>query len=67
MNPTEIRKALGSVVGTIDYIVATLAKAEHGTARDTVVNARAKLRATSADLLMLRARVGDLQQQGERV
>jgi hypothetical protein len=67
MNESELRSALGSAIGMIDYVVATLVRVEHGTARDIVLNAREKLKATSADLLVLRACVGELQQKGERV
>jgi hypothetical protein len=57
MNELQIRTALSSAIGTIDYVHAALSRAEQGTDRATVERARGQLKTLSADLLMLRARL----------
>ncbi len=59
VEPNVIRQSLSSAVGTLDYVEALLSRAEHGPSRDTVASARSKLKAASADLLALRARLSE--------
>ena len=63
MNDQTIRSTLSSAVGTIDHVIAALSRAEHGDARDLVARARGELKTTSAELLVLRAKLcGDRRQ-----
>jgi hypothetical protein len=57
MTDQSIRSTLTAAVGTLDYVHAALSRAEHGVDRDTVARAREHLKATSSDLLVLRARL----------
>jgi hypothetical protein len=57
MNDIAIRSTLTSAIGVLDYVHAALSRAEHGVDRETVARAREHLKATSSDLLLLRARL----------
>jgi hypothetical protein len=54
----DIRQVLATAIGTVDHVVATLSRAEHGSSRGDVATARAALKSVAADLLTLRARLG---------
>ena len=58
MTDLQIRSTLSSAIGNIDYTQAALSRAEHGPDRAIVTRARETLKTTSAELLMLKARLG---------
>jgi hypothetical protein len=53
----DVRRTIGNAAGTLDYCAAVLSRLQHGPQRADVENIRAKLTETSADLLLLRARL----------
>jgi hypothetical protein len=58
MKATNSRRTLGSVVASLDWAVALLARAEHGADRQLIAAVRKRLASASAELLVLRAHVG---------
>ncbi len=57
MNQDHARATLSQAVNRLDHLAATLATIEHGIFRDTIGRARETLKTTSAELLVLRARL----------